>query len=1065
MRFAPSSHTACLRPIRDLCIPRRYIALTHAYLAGTATGASAASQRTESSALHAHARYSRQGAQSEMEVIAEATSVAADVVSACSSVNGTASSALAAPTSPPSPTVAPQKSAWTVEQVYAILRRHESLCDRIPFLSTASTSMGLMTSPLPTAVETAADDLDTEAHDPRRVSPRCGPRASAAAVQEIRELLGRLAQDPQRLSALDEKQRRRLVTAVCRVGYAVGLHSQCCALYADMVLLGRCVTHGHHGGQSAAVPGSALSSDPALGSAEMLLPSVVVRAPSSVPDFIIDAAGKVADLTTLHLCLPQDTHVSPTEAGAAASPSLLTALHVYVQCVRVLLSYGWGGCLASKALVADRRADSSDESVSSQSRNVEGLPVHPLIRATAGTRNASPDAATVASPTTRALSNTTPAEAFGEERWRCLALTALRRLRINDVDAADVLGTCLRRARYRYADTGGDWAAAQSSVYAHIFRYWLEEKDIAVGTPSACQRLSPSYSEAENVANGEHRLTSSRATTYGKPCASAPVLLTVPALVALLRTAVVARQDDIAEWATLWVDACLEEWARASKGAAANAGKCKQNVSFDTAPCCIAAPLPLMDNPSAQSLPQLDVLLAWYLRYLQQSGQRSRAVRWLSTLRRRQRSTPILASALSTLPVAREAARLASDKLDGELAMWCLQLCLGDTTPALSPGHADILQCLCAYARCGLPNFDMVLQSLRKNGLLALTPEEELFVRLLHARRSVNWRTECERCVAPYIAEEEEVQELNGVETSLGDAGEAQGHPRATRTPPSRVVTLRILEPAQSREGAPTTSLMYPDDGASLDGSECGPATPSESPQEFSAHHSTALPSVFSSRVIYQLLLILQEGEHPSFMSYYRALLLTFSEHVTPQDRARWAVLALMWAIQLHGSARSADVVYIAREVEQITRLQQTHTDAAAASSLPLSPAVWHSLSRKWAMLYQQYPLTLWHRAAAAAIDSDRDTRCDAPPRRLLCTPSAAALSTTPVVARFAKRRHLLPSATVSATELLHTSQCVGVEATVARCSASDGTVTYWPPNGGADFESWVKYVGAVQRF
>ncbi|CBZ35925.1 hypothetical protein, conserved [Leishmania donovani] len=1069
MRRAPSFYAACLRPIHRLHLSRRQIAVTHAYFVATATGAAAASQMTESRAIYAHARSSPPGAQGQTDIIAEATSVAVVDTNASASTNATAFTAQATHISDSSPSATAPQPAWTVEQVYAILRKHESLCNRILLLSSAPLSMGLAASPLPAAVETAVEGLDTVSHSPHHVSTRRGPHANAAAVRDIRVLLDHLSQAPQRLGALHEKQRHRLVTKVCCLGYAVGLYSRCCALYADTVLLARGASDGGRNREPGALLESSLSHEHALRFSEALLPTVAVRAPSSVPDFIIDAAGKAADLTTLRLCLPHDVHASPAEASATASLISLTALHVYAQCVGVLLRHGWGGCLASTATDIGVRTAVADGGVPHESCDAdEGIPADPVISSTAVTRNAATAAAAAAASLTTRMSPTiAPAEASGEQAWRDFALTVLRHLRIDDADAADFLRTSLRRASYRYADTGGDWAAAQSSVYAQIFRYWLAEEEAVANTLLARQGLPQHDSEVDGEADGEHRRISVRTTSSEKQRVSAPVLLTVPALLTLLRTAVVAHQHDIAEWATLCVDACLEEWARASKVAAAGASKGRQHDGFDAAAHRIAAPLPPMDNPSAQSLPQLDTLLAWYLRYLQQSSQRPRAVRWLSRLRRRQSTVPILSSALATLPVAREAARLASDELDAELAMWCLQLCLGGTTPALSPGHADIFQCLCAYARCGLPNFDMVLQSLRMNELLAPTPEELLFVRLLHARRSVNWRTEWEHCVAPYIVEdgEEELQKSDGERVDVKVSGETQGGVRATTRPPSRRVTLRMVEPAQSREGAPSSWPMCTGVDESLEETGGGRVPSSES-RVSSTQRPTALSSVFSSRVIYQLLLILQEGEHPAFMSYYRALLLTFSEHVTPQDRARWVVLALMWAIQLHGSARSEDVVYIAREVEQLCELQQTHTHAATASSLPLSPEVWHSLSRKWTALYQQYPLSLWHRAAATEAGSGSDTRHGSPLRRLQCTPSAGLLAATPALTRFAKRRHLLPSAVVSATELLRKSRRVSSEVKITeRYSDGDAAVVHWPPREGADFESWANYVGTVRRF
>ncbi|CAJ1029780.1 hypothetical protein, conserved [Leishmania lindenbergi] len=1051
MRCVPSFQTAYLRPIRHLCLPRRYIAGTHACFVATAAGATTASQLTEPRTLYPNAGNSRLGAQTQTDVIEEAKSVTSTNANISTSTSATDSTSQATPLSAPSPSTTAQQSAWTVEQVYAILRRYKSFCDRTFLLFPSSPSTGLVTSPLPGAVETTVEDSDTVAQRPHRASPRRDPRVSAAAVREIRVLLDCLSQDPQRLGALDEKQRRRLVTEVCCLGYAVGLYSRCCALYADTVLLACGISGGGHDRQPAALPESALSHEPALRSAETPLTTTAAGVPSFIPDFIIDAAGKAADLTTLYLCVPHDAHASTTEVSATVSSSSLTALHVYMQCVRVLLSHGWGGCLTSRATDTGVCTTESDGGVSSESRDAESIPTDSVINATAVTHNAPTAAAVVASRTTTAFSTIAPAGASGKQRWVGLALTVLRHLRIKDADAADFLRTSLRRATYRYADTGGDWAAAQSSVYAQIFRYWLQEEEIVANTPLARQRPPQRNSEVDREAGRDHLRV------------SAPVLLTVPALLTLLRTAVVARQHDIAEWATLCVDACLEEWTHASKVAAADAGKGRQNGSCSPVAHRIAAPLSPMDIPSAQSLPQLDTLLSWYLRYLQQSGQRSRAVRWLSRLRRRQSTVPILSSALATLSVAREAARLASDELDAELAMWCLQLCLGDTTPALTPGHDDIFQCLCAYARCGLPNFDMVLQSLRKNELLAPTPEEVLFLRLLHARRSVSWRTEWEHCMAPYIAEEEEeVQDSDRDGADVKVTGEAQGSVPTTRRPSLRIVRLRMLEPVpQSREGAPSSSLMHPGVEEALEERGGGCVSSSEL-QAFSAHH----PRVFSSRVIYQLLLILQEGEHTAFMSYYRTLLFTFSEHVTPQDRARWVVLALMWAIQHHGSARSEDVVYIAREVEQLTQLQQTHTNTATASSLPLSPELWHSLNRKWTTLYQQYPPSLWLRAATAETHTGGDICHGAPSRRLLCTPSAAVLSTTPVFTRFAKRRHLLPSSVISATVLLRTSRRISTEvAAMGTYSNSEESVTHWPPTGDADFESWVDYMEAVHRF
>ncbi|GET90480.1 hypothetical protein, conserved [Leishmania tarentolae] len=1054
MRCAPQLHATRLRQIHCLYFSRRPISLTHAYFAARATGAVSASQLTESRAIYTHAEGSSQSTHNQIDIISEAMPEA-DVgtnASVSASACTTASTTQETRISDCSQSATTTKSAWTVEQVYATLRKHESFCNRV--LSSASLGTGLSACTLPAAAGAAGEGLGTVSHSPHRTPTRRTPRANAAAARDIRALLDSLAQDPQRLGALHEKQRHRLVTKVCCLGYAVGLYSRCCALYADTILLARGVSGSTHNKESGALPESSLSHEHALSSSEALFPDVAVGTLSSTPDFVIDAAGRAADLTTLRLCLPHDIFIAPAEASIIVSPIMLTALHVYAQCVGVLLRHGWGGVLAFTETQTGVHTANLDGRGSRKSREAGGFPEGSVI-STAAVLSKVPTAP-AASPllTANTSSIIAPLGVSGKEAWCDFALEVLRHLRIADADATSFLSTSLRRASYRYADTGGDWVAVQSSVYAQIFRYWLKEEEV-VSAPLARQELPQHDNKADGKAGGE------------KLRVSPPVLLTVPALLTLLRTAVVAHQHDIAEWATLYVDACLEEWACASKTGNAGATNGRQHGKLDVTAHHIAAPLPPVDNPSAQSLPQLDTLLAWYLRYLQQSSQRSRAVRWLSRLRRRESTVPVFSNALATLSVAREAARLASDELDAELAMWCLQLCLGGTTPSISPEHADIFQCLCAYARCGLPNFEMVLQSLRMNELLAPTPEEVLFVRLLHARRSVNWRREWENSVAPFIVEEEveQLQKPNGDWTDVKDNSETQTFVPTITRHSSKRVTLRMVEPAQPREGAESTPPVCTTVDDSLEESDCNRVSSSES-QVPSACRPTALSSVFSSRVIYQLLLILQEGEHPAFMSYYRTLLFTFSEHVTPQDRARWVLLALMWAIQLHGNAWSEDVVYIAREVEQLTELQLAYTHAANASSRPLSPELWNSLSRKWTILYQQYPLSLWNRAAAAGTDKGSDTRHGPPSRRLLSTPSASVLATSPVLTRFAKRRHLLPSAVIPATELLRKSRQVSAPVTATRSySDIDEAVMHWPPQESADIDSWVNYVETVRQF
>ncbi|KAG5490366.1 hypothetical protein JKF63_00486 [Porcisia hertigi] len=1049
-----------LRPIRRPGPKCRPVTATHMSFMAAATAASAASQLTGSRMFFDRVKSSGHGVETQTEDLVAATSLTSEGASVSASASANASSAQRAQISIPSSSEIPQKTPWTAEQVYSILRRHESLCDRIPLLSSASLSMGLVTSLLPADAKTTLESLQSVHHSSHGMPPRSGPRASAEAVREVRVLLDRLAQDPEPLSALHEKQRHRLVTEACRLGYAVGLYSRCCALYVNMVLLARGTSVGGRDKQPAASSGTSLPHESVVEYPRVPLSTVASGDTSPTPDFIIDAAGETADLTTLHMCLLRDTHASLTEANITVTPRSLTALHVYAQCVRALLRHGWGGFLTSKATNDGVCTSGLDAGDPRESKDVEDIQIDPAIRTTEATHDASNTAADPALPTPRALLETAAVETSGQQRWHDFALTVLHHLRIDDDDVEDFLRTSLWKASYRNADTGGDWGAAQSCVYAQVFRYWLKEEEVLANHYSAPQRPPQHDRKVESETGGKRR-------------ESAPVLLTVPALVTLLRTAVVARQHDVAEWATLCVDACLEEWIRDSKTTVSNTDKDTQHCSLGPADHRIAAPLSSLNTPSAQVLPQLDTLLSLYLRYLQQSSQQSRAVRWLSRLRRRQHTVPILSGALGTLSVAREAARLASDELDGDLAMWCLQLCLSDTTSSLPPGHADIFQCLCAYARCGLPNFDVVLQSLLKNELLSPTPEEILFLRLLHARRSVNWRTEWEQCVAPYITEEEEVPEVNGGCGEVKTGGEVQGGADTIRPPPSRIVRLQVRESKPLCKDAPSALPLYIGEDQSLDDSG-GSRMPSSEGQMLSVQHPPMLSSVFSSRVIYQALLILQEGEHPAFMSYYRTFLLTFSDHITPQVRARWVVLAIMWAIQLQGSARSEDVVYIAREVEQLTQLQQACTHAATAATAttapphlpPFSTELWHSLGRKWTALYQQYPLSLWKRAATVQTDSTSDPHHNHSSRQLLCTPSAAALATTPVLTRFSKRRHLLPSAVIPATELLRTSRHSNAALAYAgKRIDGDAAAAHWLPPDYMDLNLWVNYVEASQQF
>ncbi|KAK7200294.1 hypothetical protein NESM_000082200 [Novymonas esmeraldas] len=930
MRRAPSFHAAHIRSIRRLCPPRRHLAVTHAISAVVAPGVAASvPQLVEPRAFYAYTA-------DRHSLHTSGTSGCADSeASAPHTTHGNAGASQHQQQQQQQRTSAVKKRpGWTEQEAHAALRRCESLCQRTSPLSAAP----LSERELSTSHAAGADGAGPSQLHHSPLPARPGTGASAAAVHEVWQLLDSLALEPQRLSTLADKQRHRFVSEACRLGHAVGLHSRCCTVYAEAMLLPRASRHRD------------LQQQQGQGHAASAVLNRADEVQWSVPDFVIAAAGEVDDLATLQLCLDAGNSTPAMEAVDAASPSRLTALHVYAQCIRVWLRRGW---------------------------HSESAPATVTAAADAGAALPERDASTTTADTSASVGLSE------QQRWHDLTLEALRHLSIRDGEAAAVLRTSLQRARYRHVDTGGDWSAAQAVVYAQVYQHWLGDE------------------------------------VAGRAAASSPrVLLTVPALVTLMRTAVSARQHDVAEWATLCVDACLEEWGSPPTDSTTAAPHERR----------LAAPLPPTASPSTQTLPQLDTLLALYLRHLQQSGQRRRAVRWLSRLRRLPSTAPVAVSALTTLPVAREAARIAGDELDAELATWCLELCLGASTAAIRPSHADILHCLCAYARCGLPNFESVLHSLHQNELLRPSLEELLYVRLLHARRSVNWRAEWEACIAPLST----VSEAHIVED-----GTAAGRR------PSRVVTLRT---------APLTERHMLHGGAGLvDEENVGDGN---APVEVS--------DVFSPRVVGQALLVLQEGEHGDFMAYYRAFLHSFSAQATPHDRGRWVMLALLWATQLRGSARQEDLVYIAREVEQLTRLQRQNAHSPAPSRPTALPAeVWRGLSRNWAVLYQQYPPSLWSRAVAER-DTDACQGTPPPPaaRQLLCTPSAAALATTPGLTRFAKRRRLLPAAVTSATELLRGSHYAA--SAVRSVQGAGGSVDHRSPPGGADVDTWIDYLEAA---
>lgn len=968
----------------------------------------------------------------------------------------------------------------TLEQLDAFVHRHAHLCENL-FLFSVSPSLSASYAAHGTVFARASPESAeaSPAHvtrDSRHRHSSRAFRATHAVVNDIRAMLDRVAQESHVLGALTDKQRHRLVTDVCRIGYAVGLHSRCCALFIDTMLL----TPGRAVGQSSQIDDNTVAraapqaSSSVLASAESTAiheapsvasssPSVVAAAPLShstaatkaswsaaleapaaaIPDFVVDAAGETADLPTLSHCLTfaarmMQRDTATAASGAAAPPEMhagwLLALHVFVQCVRVVLQHGWHGDASSTTARAKRQRELSSNATRSTTTSVadQGGIAHRAVAPVSSLNTL--DTAAGEAP---ALDHE---QAMEEACWHDFTMRVLRLLHVED-DGEAFFSATLRSARYHYTDAGGDWPAAQAAVYACCFRRWLGEEG-----PS--RKKEATMGLVEGAETMESADLSPRTSKSGSVLPPSVPRLTCPALLVLLRTAVAARQHDIAEWATLYVDLCLDVWISEERG---NGSLSKTSTPSSQA---VAA------TPATA---QLDQLLVWYLRYLQQSNQRRRACQWLRRLRARLPASPMLAAALQTLPLLRSAARLAGEALDAELALWCLQLCLGDapTSLPLSPSQRDVFTCLCAFARCGLPTFDMVLQSLRDNDLLRPTAEELLYVRLLHARRSVHWRRECEQCLSPYV-----------VAPTPAAAQEA-------------TVTLRLFAPlASSSEadhatGTATGAAAAAEaEAKSLSRSHTVEAGKDNADAEetnhplLASHHGTT-PSnttVFSTRVIHQVLLLLQEGEHPSFMAYYRTFLLTFSEHVTVNDRARWAVLALTWASLQHGRASSNDVVYVVREAEQLLALQAAHSfeDKAckgtckssavrAAASPPRPPPIaadlHRSLERRWAALYQHYPPSWW----VSVSSGDAALLDPAVVRRMAALARSSATASIPAFARFGKKRRCLPTAEVAASEMLLVSSQASSSSSHLLDVRSDNETLH-----RLDCERWAAYVASV---
>lgn len=529
-----------------------------------------------------------------------------------------------------------------------------------------------------------------------------------------------------------------------------------------------------------------------------------------------------------------------------------------------------------------------------------------------------------------------------QQPWQVCVHRVLYLTRANDPEG--VLSASLHVAHYTYHDTV-NLSSTQAAVYALVFQRWLEADD---RSPADDGRGSGSRGGKKNR---NQKLSSSevlhRITAFG--------------LMTLLRSALKARRWDVVEWTAIYVDLYLLALKTAFEQPSAN---------------CVAEPaVPL----------HLDGLVALYLRCLQQSRQSHRAMAWLQRLKN-DLPRPLMAVVESSLPVLRVAARLAGEEFSGEIALWSLERCL--TGAALSD---DIYTCLCAYARCGLPNYPAVVESLRQNGLLNVSEEAIAFCQLLHARRSVSWQEEIESIYRPYLS----------AEISLGD--------RQCNT--AAVISVR----RRSLVGV--------------------------------ASVNDVLSRLLTPRVMYQTLLIFQEREHRHFMAYYRFFLTTSCTQLTLADRAHWAAIALVWAIAQANKAAVEDVVYIAREVYQLVQQQEkTRQRQCSTFHRALDPVLWQSVLKKWHMLLQQYPHEWW--TTALTVTAAQQGGTDEVAQRvewekfLRPSPQQSAIA-TPLFARFLKKRHLL-SLSISSFDLLHDTTVASQQQQQQQQRQGDRSMVSW---------------------
>ncbi|CAD2218575.1 hypothetical protein ADEAN_000606600 [Angomonas deanei] len=138
----------------------------------------------------------------------------------------------------------------------------------------------------------------------------------------------------------------------------------------------------------------------------------------------------------------------------------------------------------------------------------------------------------------------------------------------------------------------------------------------------------------------------------------------------------------------------------------------------------------------------------------------------------------------------------------------------------------------------------------------------------------------------------------------------------------------------------------------------------------------------YSFRNCNLVLLILQEGEHPLFLSYYRAFLRVMDATLTEEERCRWCTFSIVWATAQRGGVPDDTL-------RQIAKAYAKYATAAGVTTDSL-----HHLRSKWAALYHQYDPAFWESLVGSASRA--------------IVPNTPRVNFTPPFARFLKRKHLI---------------------------------------------------------